>query len=722
MPEYKLSFVVEGKDRGASGVLGKVAGGLGGIAQYAIGDLLAGGIRKIGEVLGGLAKGAIEAVGNVQTLEMAMEGLLTESLMYQKVTESTQVAMQLTAAESKKLSTALIQQEKLTATIAQQEIELDEAKRRRNESDAHYLARMEKMRVTLETNKQRLADYTAQVATLESKQGRLTDVTRTTWQQMMDYGAANEIAKDQVKDLLSFVEQLAIVSPFETEQVEMVARIGLASKLSADQVQEFSGAFLDYAAVHGITSSNLAFAADQFLQLRKIGKLTAIDLRQLRRLGIDVEMILGVGMGMGVAEFNEKIKQSPELMDQLFESFIKLASEGTAGAAQRMAMTISGMLSTAKDIVTVGSRYLFRPIIEALSPFLADLLGKLSEFATGGQLEAIGQQVSAFVMENVVPFLQQVWTWLSTNIPRAISTASSFWTDVLVPAVQQAQTFFREQVMPILTIVGSWLEQTLPQAVIIATSAWNDWLLPALQDLWSFAQTELIPMITVLWTWLQENIPVAIAALVPIWNNLLLPALQGLWQFISDNLKPILIVLGGIFLYTVVPAIAAVVLPIVALGAALVALGLLWKEYGDQVNTTVEQLKVIIVWAFNEASKVITEWAEGFIDAMESVGSWIRKAIGWIQDLVEWVTKIPDNLPGWLTPGSPTPFELGLRGIAAALQDVNQVMEASPLIGTYGTSGAAAAGPQYHLHIHSSASTEPIIADFGMMEAFASAA
>ena len=28
-------------------------------------------------------------------------------------------------------------------------------------------------------------------------------------------------------------------------------------------------------------------------------------------------------------------------------------------------------------------------------------------------------------------------------------------------------------------------------------------------------------------------------------------------------------------------------------------------------------------------------------------------------------------MPDWLTPGSPTPFELGLRGIASALKEVN---------------------------------------------------
>ena len=48
-------------------------------------------------------------------------------------------------------------------------------------------------------------------------------------------------------------------------------------------------------------------------------------------------------------------------------------------------------------------------------------------------------------------------------------------------------------------------------------------------------------------------------------------------------------------------------------------------------------------------------------DVIKEIIGWIEKLIGHIQDI---------ELPSWLEPGSPTPFELGLLGINRALKAV----------------------------------------------------
>ena len=40
-----------------------------------------------------------------------------------------------------------------------------------------------------------------------------------------------------------------------------------------------------------------------------------------------------------------------------------------------------------------------------------------------------------------------------------------------------------------------------------------------------------------------------------------------------------------------------------------------------------------------------------------------------MQEFATWLNNI--NIPAWLTPGSPTPFELGLRGIGRAINSLN---------------------------------------------------
>ena len=89
------------------------------------------------------------------------------------------------------------------------------------------------------------------------------------------------------------------------------------------------------------------------------------------------------------------------------------------------------------------------------------------------------------------------------------------------------------------------------------------------------------------------------------------------------------------------------------------------------------------------------------------------------------------KLPDWLTPGSPTPFEMGLRGISKALKDISTAQlpefNAQLNVNRTGPVGAGAAashaptrgGNEYHLHIHTSAPTENIMADFAVLQALA---
>ncbi|NVM23895.1 MAG: hypothetical protein HWN68_19215 [Desulfobacterales bacterium] len=62
------------------------------------------------------------------------------------------------------------------------------------------------------------------------------------------------------------------------------------------------------------------------------------------------------------------------------------------------------------------------------------------------------------------------------------------------------------------------------------------------------------------------------------------------------------------------------------------------------------------------------------MQGLASAVEWVRDAVGWLID--KWAElkrflETPINLPDWLVPGSSTPFELGLRGIADAADDLD---------------------------------------------------
>lgn len=180
---------------------------------------------------------------------------------------------------------------------------------------------------------------------------------------------------------------------------------------------------------------------------------------------------------------------------------------------------------------------------------------------------------------------------------------------------------------------------------------------------WAWLQ----PILQNLWNWLQVNIPLALQTMSDYWNNVLLPAIMAVWTWISVNLFPLfmaladfwsavfnvaLTVMAGIWQNVLLPAISDVgnwlkytVLPI-------------FKTFGNFLSTTLSP---------------VIESLSGFMsgawhDAFEGISAVIGDVIGFIEDLTEALNNI--KLPDWMTPGSPTPWEIGLKGISKAMSEL----------------------------------------------------
>lgn len=82
------------------------------------------------------------------------------------------------------------------------------------------------------------------------------------------------------------------------------------------------------------------------------------------------------------------------------------------------------------------------------------------------------------------------------------------------------------------------------------------------------------------------------------------------------------------------------------------------------ITLVAEVLSKVLGGAINQVVK--------FLSPLQGIFTSISNAISGV---IDWVKKFIDKLlsiklPKWLTPGSPTPFEMGLRGVATAMRDV----------------------------------------------------
>lgn len=384
------------------GSFGKVSSAIGGMATVAGGIVAANIFGKIVEGLGLFATTGLSAVDSAQRLETGLGALLTMNNLYERTTETMTVAVKGFAEEqanaAKKSDDLAFKQKELTADIKRQSAAIQEQRQRIIQmadglDKTEQVAKLEQMEVALEGMNREMADAATEQGKLNNLTQEYTTVSKTSFQQVMNFSDAQKLAADQSKDLLAYVEKLAIISPFEQDQVALVSKLAVAAGLGVEQTKNFTAGFLDLAAAVGIGSAELDFAADQLLQVAKVGKITTVDLRQLRRIGIDLEKIIGVQMGMSIEEFNDKAAKSPDIFNDLFDSVTEFSKNTFAGTAEKMATSVSGLKSTFMDIFKVSAKNLMRPLIDAVGPAASGFLGKLSDIVTGPELAKIGESI-----------------------------------------------------------------------------------------------------------------------------------------------------------------------------------------------------------------------------------------------------------------------------------------------------------------------------------------
>jgi hypothetical protein len=305
------------------------------------------------------------------------------------------------------------------------------------------------------------------------------------------------------------------------------------------------------------------------------------------------------------------------------------------------------------------------------------------------------------------PILQNIWTWLKVNIPIAIQALSAYWQNVLLPALQAAWAWIQTYIIPVLQWLGHVIGVVVVAYVQTMIAVWRDYLIPALQAAWNWIQTYIIPALQ----WLGNVIGVVVTAyirtLVNIWQNVLMPAFQAVWSFIQSYLVPIFQLVSQIIGQVVVLAVQVLVgywqnilwpalqrvwsfiqtylVPIFQIVAQVVGVlvtnavqglvnmwNVLWGFLQGKIMPILKQvadfitLKVIPVVQF--FTNLIGVLLVGAFNALKSMLDWIIQKL---QKLASALSSL--QLPAWATPGSPTPFELGIRGMIDALDQLNRV-------------------------------------------------
>lgn len=204
-------------------------------------------------------------------------------------------------------------------------------------------------------------------------------------------GEAMEKARPKAQALLAELRKIAIVSPFEYEQVANTFRLTMAFGAASDQAASLTRAILDTGAALGFSADMLDRTTYNLAQALVQGDLTSANLRQLKMVGIDLAGVFRDQLGMSVKEVSEALATGKLTMQDVSDAFVRYADENFGGAAERMSKTFQGLKSSINDLFFFAGADLLTPALEKISTALGDVFDSLRGIVDSGLAAGWGQ-------------------------------------------------------------------------------------------------------------------------------------------------------------------------------------------------------------------------------------------------------------------------------------------------------------------------------------------
>ena len=507
--------------------------------------------------------------------------------------------------------------------------------------------------------------------------------------QALDMASALEMAKDQAKELLDWTQELAIKSPFTQQGVADAFKTALAYNFTTEQAKRLTQATIDFAAGSGAGEAAMNQISLALGQIQAKGKLSGQEILQLVNAGIPVTSILAKAFGKSTAEIMKMTEQGLIPADAAIEAIIQSLENDFGGAAERQSTTWAGLMGTFEDIKQIALREFFGGVAEAIQPIAVELaewlqgpgIEKLKEWGAvvgevagyfinlGSALFETGDIFSSEFLEALTSFLPQemqgkVFEFVNgikstfESLQPAFTNFQAFWI-VNGPAITQTI----EATLGRLITTGKELFDKILPFLIEKFYLLSEWFFvngPLISNFVSYlgmAFSHFIQVVAGMWQFIEPILGGLIDLILGLAKTIMQIATgdwAGAWETIKQTALNVVLALGnGILGF--LNWIANI------MGSSLSQIGAVWKNNW-------EMFKNIVSIVFNNVVTVVREKIASVVSTFNGIVSAIQGAIEWVRKLASSFASLV--IPSWLTPGSPTPLEIGLLGINKAMSKV----------------------------------------------------
>jgi tape measure domain-containing protein len=202
-----------------------------------------------------------------------------------------------------------------------------------------------------------------------------------------DMNEALQMTAGVADELLGWVQELAINSPFTQEGVAAAFQMAMAYGFNVEESKRLTAAMLDYAAASGQGEFAMERIARALGQISAMGKVTGGDILQLTAVGVPAMQILADHFGVSTAEIMKMREDGLIPAQDAIEAITGWMETNFAGAGARFTQTWAGMIGTFEDLKQMGLREFFGSMFEVLQP----LASSLSSWLQTEGMEKLGE-------------------------------------------------------------------------------------------------------------------------------------------------------------------------------------------------------------------------------------------------------------------------------------------------------------------------------------------
>jgi len=389
----------EMRDTGSS--LSSLRGAFAGLGGVLAGGMIIKGIQSVTSGIVSLGSQALESYANYERLSMSLEALVARQLIAssgtEKYVQTGTAVLHLSDKEKEKLNELQLEYRKLSAEITVQEEHLNEA----TASGRDSAAELELRRIRIEENKRELAAMGSEIDRLQGKEGKMVAVTKRVVEGQMSMQEAMKQAGPQAKELLKWIQKLAIQSPFGQEDVAQSFQLALTFGYNIDQAKKLTETMVDFASATGASGDKIGQVMLVLGQMRTLGKVTTQDMNQLSVAGIPVREILASAFGVTTQQLQKMVEQGLIPADKAIQAITTSLDRDFGGAAQRQSETWQGLLNSLGDLKNIGLREFFSSTFEAIQPRLATFVGLLTDEKTQEGIRKLGDVIGKYLDEKL---------------------------------------------------------------------------------------------------------------------------------------------------------------------------------------------------------------------------------------------------------------------------------------------------------------------------------